>query len=165
MTSIRSGLTSHLHQFTQSRVQVVVAAMGLWWVSNGPLGLIIGGLTFAVPAQPAQTVWVLFVPVNVNAWHAVFHMLTGLIGLAAARRRETALIYAVAMAVVYLMFGALGLCHGANVVLGVMAVDTFGSWVHLTEATILIIGAAITLLTVTGGVDDHRDRSPNARLG
>lgn len=146
-TSIPTRVTRYLDDVTRSPVQTVVAVMGLWWASNGPLGLIIGGLSFAVPAQPAQTVWVLFVPVNVNAWHALFHMFTGLLGLVAARRRQTALIYAFATALVYIVFASLGLCHGTTVVLGVMAVDTFGSWVHLAEATILVVGASVTVLT------------------
>lgn len=130
-----------------SWVQRVTLVMGIWFISNGPAGLLIGGLTFGVPAHPAPMVMVAgFVPVCVNGWHALLHFVTGIALVLSARSRRSAQQVSVVVAAIYMAFAIAGLADGGRVLIGLFAIDTFGSVVHLLEAVILLAGVATELL-------------------
>ena len=82
--------------------------------------------------------------IAVNGWHAVFHLLPGLVGIAAARRPGAALGYALAAGGGYILMGVWGLLAGGGSV-GLIAVDTSGDLVHVIEGLIPFTAGIVTL--------------------
>lgn len=86
-----------------------------------------------------------FIPVTVNGWPALFHLLTGVVGLAVAPVRNRAFAYTWICGPFYLLVAALGFAGGGPV-LHMMAVDTLGNIVHAVEgAGVLTVGALAAL--------------------
>lgn len=114
--------------------------MAVWFTSNGPVALIIFP-DFSLHPMHCRTIEVLgFLPVTVNGWHAMFHLFTGLIGLLLVRSRSGAIAWAFFIAVLYITVAFVGLAGGDNVV-GMLAVDTVGNWVHFIEGfSMLVLG-------------------------
>jgi hypothetical protein len=116
-------------------------AIGAWWTINGLAA-------FAAVAFG-------HVDVVVNGWHALFHLLPGLMGLAVARRGQAARTYLVVAGGLYVVAGTWGLIAGGTA-LGVIAVDTLGNVVHLAEG----------LVALTVGLSVLRQQvSPSCRVG
>ncbi|MGY2063149.1 DUF4383 domain-containing protein, partial [Nocardia gipuzkoensis] len=80
---------------------------------------------------------------TVNGWHALFHLLTGLAGLAVAPRANGSFRYTWLCGPFYLIAAALGFVGGDNVV-GMMAVDTFGNIVHTIEGSLILAAGALS---------------------
>ncbi|MFC9556631.1 DUF4383 domain-containing protein [Rhodococcus sp. NPDC056960] len=86
-----------------------------------------------------------FIPVTVNAWHTLFHLLTGLAGLVLATRRLRAVTYLRLCGPFYLIVAALGFTGGYHV-LDMMAVDAFGNVVHTIEGVVMLTAGALATL-------------------
>ena len=84
--------------------------------------------------------------VTANGWHALFHMLPGLVGIAAAWRPRAAFAYLLVAGALYIMAGGWGLIAGGSSV-GVIAVDTTGDLVHLIEGLFTFAAGILTLPT------------------
>jgi hypothetical protein len=128
-----------------SPAQIASFAIGAWWVANGIGALLIdpnldtgrvhGGGDF------------LGLSVTANGWHALFHLLPGVAGLAAAWRPRSAVVFLVVAGGLYIVVGAWGLIAASNSV-GLIAVDTSGDVVHLIEG---LVPLAIGLRTLQLG--------------
>jgi hypothetical protein len=127
-----------------SPAQITSFAIGAWWVVNGIGALLIdpnfdtghvhGGGDF------------LGVSVTANGWHALFHLLPGVAGLAAAWRPRAAIVFLIVAGALYIFVGVWGLIAGTNSV-GAIAVDTSGDVVHLIEGLVpFAIGVRILQL-------------------
>lgn len=74
-----------------------------------------------------------FIIFEVNGWHNIVHILTGLLGLALARRRDTARAYALGFGAVYLVVTIWGFITGDQV-LWLIPVDAADNVLHLLIA-------------------------------
>lgn len=127
-------------------LQSVVLLMSAWWTSNGPAAFSINA-DFSLHPLRAVTAHVLVVPVTVNGWHALFHFATGVLGLTLGWRYQSAVVFAILSGVLYLTVATLGLVDGSSV-LGVMAVDTFGNWVHAVEGFVMLSAGLLAVVAV-----------------
>ncbi|MFG1793365.1 DUF4383 domain-containing protein [Nocardia sp. NPDC049149] len=129
-------------------LQFFVFLIGAWFTTNGVIAFgIYPDMAFGGHMQSCTIQFLGFIPVTVNGWHALFHLLTGLAGLALAPQRHRAIAYAWFCGPFYLLVAALGFAGGDHV-LHMMAVDTFGNIVHTIEG--LLILTAVTLATIAG---------------
>jgi hypothetical protein len=71
-----------------------------------------------------------FIVFEVNGWHNIVHILSGLLGLALWRRRDTARAYALGFGAVYLVVTIWGFITGDQV-LWLIPVDTADNFLHL----------------------------------
>ena len=92
-----------------------------------------------------------FVIFEVNGWHNIVHILSGLLGLALSRRRDTARAYALGFGAVYLVVTIWGFITGDHV-LWLIPVDTADNVLHL-----LIAAAGLT-----AGLASLDDTAPRA---
>ena len=74
-----------------------------------------------------------FIIIEVNGWHIIVHILSGLLGLALARRRDTARAYALGFGAVYLVVTIWGFITGDQV-LWLIPVDAADNVLHLLIA-------------------------------
>lgn len=74
-----------------------------------------------------------FIIFEVNGWHNIVHILSGLLGLALARRRDTARAYALGFGAVYLVVTIWGFITGDQV-LWLIPVDAADNVLHLLIA-------------------------------
>ena len=74
-----------------------------------------------------------FIVFEVNGWHNIVHILSGLLGLALARRRDTARAYALGFGAVYLVVTIWGFVTGDQV-LWLIPVDAADNVLHLLIA-------------------------------
>ncbi|WP_157514035.1 DUF4383 domain-containing protein [Nocardia concava] len=143
---VRARVLRYATSIFESPVQVVVFLIGAWFTANGVIAYgIYPDMAFGGHMQSCTMRFLGFIPVTVNGWHALFHLLTGMAALALAPFRNRAVGYLYACGPFYLLVAALGFIGGDNV-LHMMAVDTFGSIVHAVEAVIML--AAGTLATL-----------------
>lgn len=121
--------------------QWVALLFGLWFtVGNYVIGTAIWPGTVTEPGSMHMTHLLGFIPVMVNGWHLYFHLVTGLVCLAAATSHARARIGCLVVGVIYMVTGVVGLMtHGD--IYGLIMADTFGNWVHLVEGTGLLLGA------------------------
>jgi len=142
MSSLPIGYRTGVRRELRSLAQIASAVVGVWWVANGIGAFLIdpnlatghvhgGGELFGVA-------------VTANGWHALFHLLPGLVGIAAAWRRRAALVYLLVAGGVYIAVGGWGLIAGGSS-LGVVAVDTPGDLVHLIEGLLSLAAGLLTL--------------------
>jgi hypothetical protein len=74
-----------------------------------------------------------FIVFEVNGWHNIVHILSGLLGLAVWRRRDSARAYALGFGAVYLVVTIWGFITGDQV-LWLIPVDTADNILHLLIA-------------------------------
>jgi len=74
-----------------------------------------------------------FIIFEVNGWHNIVHIASGLLGLALWRRADTARAYALGFGAVYLVVTIWGFITGDNV-LWLIPVDTADNFLHLAIA-------------------------------
>lgn len=70
---------------------------------------------------------------EVNGWHNLVHIATGLLGLALMGRADTARLYALGFGVVYLAVTIWGFIDGSDV-LGLIPVNSADNWLHVAIA-------------------------------
>lgn len=88
---------------------------------------------------------------EVNGWHNVVHILSGLLGLAAAGNRASARAYALGFGAVYLLVTIWGFITGDQVLFGLLPVNGADNVLHLLIA-LAGIGAGLAS-------DPRRDRA------
>jgi len=99
-----------------------------------------------------------FLGFEVNAWHNIVHLLSGLVLLAAFRRRGPAKTVALAFGVVYGIVALVGLIDGSDV-LGIIPVNGADNILHIALSALGILTALIS------PGDDHRDRRDTPAVG
>jgi hypothetical protein len=70
---------------------------------------------------------------EVNGWHNLVHIASGLLGLALMGRADTARLYALGFGAVYLIVTIWGFIDG-NDVLGLLPVNSADNWLHVAIA-------------------------------
>jgi hypothetical protein len=123
-------------------VQVASLAIGLWWIANG-IGAFLIDPNFAT-GHVHDSGELLGVQVTANGWHALFHLLPGVVGVAAAWRPRAAHTYLLVAGALYIAVGAWGLIVGGSSI-GPIAVDSAGDVVHLFEGVIAFSAGLLTL--------------------
>jgi hypothetical protein len=78
---------------------------------------------------------------EVNGWHNLVHIASGIVGIALSRRADSARLFALGFGAVYLLVTILGFIDG-NDVLGLIPVDAADNVLHLAIAA-LGIGAGL----------------------
>ena len=82
---------------------------------------------------------------DVNGWHNVVHILSGLAGLALARSWSGARLYAYAFGLTYLVVTAIGFAVGdGESILGLIPVNTADNFLHLAIALLGLLAAIAT---------------------
>lgn len=139
MRSLRTSTALQgLRSWTPS--QLAALGFGYWWTVNGIAALIASDSSLS-SLDARSTVEILGMPIAVNGWHVVFHLTTGLVGLAVCASPRAARAYAYAMAALYAVVSVWGFVVGSTAI-GAIAVNTAGTTIHLVE-TIAILAAAI----------------------
>src|SRR5205807_49778 len=104
-----------------------------------------------------------------NGWHALFHLLPGVAGVVAAWRSRSAIAFLFIAGGLYMGVAAWGLIAGTDSA-GVIAVDTSGDLVHLTEGLVTLAlgiwtlrlqrgrGAKLSCVSVRRALDVHPRR-------
>jgi hypothetical protein len=126
-----------------SVAQATALVFGIWWTVNG-IGALLLDPNFSTGHVHGSGALLGIVTITANGWHGVFHLLTGVAGIAVARRPRAALIYTLAAGTLYVLIGALGLIVGGSA-LGVIAVDASGDIVHIAEGAIVVGAGLLTL--------------------
>ncbi|MFB8274146.1 DUF4383 domain-containing protein [Nocardia colli] len=132
----------------ETPVQFFVFLAGAWFTTNGVIAFgIYPDMAFGGSMHSCTIQFLGFIPVTVNGWHALFHLLTGLAGLAVAPVRARAAAYTWTCGPFYLLVAALGFSGGDHV-LHMMAVDTFGNIVHTVEGSLILIAGGAAALAI-----------------
>jgi hypothetical protein len=126
-----------------SVAQATALVFGVWWIANG-IGALFIDPNFATAHVHGGGALLGIVTITANGWHAAFHLLTGIAGVAVARRPRASLVFTLAVGALYGIVGALGLAIGGSA-LGVIAVDSSGDIVHMAEGAIMFCAGLLTL--------------------
>lgn len=121
---------------TWTPAQIAALAFGVWWIGNG--------VAVFVAADPGVgtldangAVRTLGVSIAVNGWHGLFHLSTGLAGIAVCWWPGSSRAYALVVGTLYLAAALCSLVTGATV-FGLIRVDELGSADHAIEGVILL---------------------------
>jgi len=110
-----------------------------------------------------------FLGFEVNAWHNIVHLLSGLVLLAAFRRRGPAKTVALAFGVVYGIVALIGMIDGSDV-LGIIPVNAADNILHIALSALGILTALMSrgddhrVAADTPAVEHRRDRVGDRRL-
>jgi hypothetical protein len=126
-----------------SVAQATALVFGAWWIVNG-VGALLLDPNFATNHVHGGGAVLGIVTVTANGWHAMFHLLTGIPGVAVARRPRASLVYTLAAGALYIVVGTVGLIVGGSA-LGVIAVDSSGDVVHIAEGAIVLCAGLLAL--------------------
>lgn len=151
--TFRTLVLRYVTAVLETPLQFWAFVMGVWFTSNGIVAYgIYPDMAFGASMHSCTIQFLGFIPVTVNGWHALFHLLTGLAGLALAPIRSRASAYSLVCGLFYLLVATLGFAGGDSV-LHMMAVDTFGNIVHVVEGLLTLapiaLAAALTRGTTT----------------
>lgn len=116
--------------------QIAALVFGIWWISNGITVFLATQSTLAALGTDG-TVNALGVSIAVNGWHGLYHLTTGLVGIALCWRPSGARVYAVIVGLLYLVAAVFGLFVG-DTVFALIRVDEFGSVDHAVEGVLLL---------------------------
>ncbi|MVU76128.1 DUF4383 domain-containing protein [Nocardia sp. ET3-3] len=156
----RTQALRYVNAVLETPLQFWVFVLGAWFTANGIVAFgIYPDMAFGSSMRSCTIQFLGFIPVTVNGWHALFHLLTGLAGLALAPARSRAYTYTLLCGPFYLLVATLGFA-GHGPVLHMMAVDTFGNIVHVVEglaALALCILATAPTRTGTTAVPSTSD--------
>jgi Domain of unknown function (DUF4383) len=127
---------------SRSPAQIAAFVVGLSWVVNGIGAFLIDpNLATAYVHGSGE----LFgVEVTANGWHALLHLLSGVVGIAAAWRARAAFVYLLVAGALYIVMGTWGIIAGGASI-GVIAVDTSGDLVHVIEGMVTFAAGVLTL--------------------
>lgn len=115
--------------------QIAAAAFGLFWILDGVSALSSrsAGLSSLGTHEEVSLVGI---AIAVNGWHGVFHLLSGLGGIAVCLRPGPSRFYALIVGPLYFVAALWGLLLGSRA-FGLIDVDVFGSLVHAVEGTLM----------------------------
>ncbi len=126
-----------------SVAQATALVFGVWWIVNG-IGALLIDPNFATGHVHGSGGVLGVVTITANGWHALFHLLPGIAGVAVARRPHASLVYTLAAGALYIIVGVVGLIVGGSA-LGVIAVDSSGDVVHIAEGAIVFAAGLLAL--------------------
>jgi hypothetical protein len=130
----------------KSPAQVYALVFGATLVLAGIVGFLYSAdfSTGAAAADPGNRDALLGI-FDVNGWHNVVHILSGLLGLVAARTWPGARLYAWGFGLVYLVVTVIGFALGdGHAVLGLIPVNTEDNLLHLAISLLGITAALAT---------------------
>ena len=131
--------------------QHVAFWLGLWFIPEGIGAFLINAAFTRGTGTGDMSGWSpLFL--HINGWHALFHLIPGLTGVAVATSAAWSRRWVGSVAVLYGMAGVWGLTVGDSA-FGVVSVERFGSMIHLLEAA-----PAVWAVLHTAGVWRNRSR-------
>ena len=111
--------------------QVYVMALGTVLVLVGIVGFLVEP-SFGVGDSAERGTLILF---DINGWHNVVHLLSGIVGLAMAKTAASARLFAIGYGVVYLLVTALGFVVGdGGYLLSNIPINTADNLLHLAIA-------------------------------
>lgn len=123
-----------------SSVRAFALVYGIVFLVIGICGFIPAFLTHPAHEDPAVPVQVnsfegyLFGLFHVNVLHSLVHVAFGVLGLAMARRFDTARLYARITAITYAILVVMGLIPALNTVFGLIPIHGNDVWLHLILA-------------------------------
>ena len=92
---------------------------------------------------------------EVNGWHNIVHLLSGLLLLAGARAGQTARPIALAFGVAYLVVSIIGLIDGSDI-LGLLPINAADNVLHLVLTAAAFLAVFLTRDDTTGRRIDRR---------
>jgi hypothetical protein len=128
---------------SRSPAQITALLIGVWWTTNG-IGALLLDPNLATSRVHGGGELFGLITITANGWHALFHLVPGLLGIAVAGRARAALVYTLGAGAIYIVAGTWGLIAGGTS-LGVIAVDRPGDVVHLFEGVITFAAGLLTL--------------------
>jgi hypothetical protein len=128
---------------SSSPAQITALLIGVWWTTNG-IGALFLDPNFSTGHVHGGGGLFGLITITANGWHALFHLVPGLLGIAVASRARAALAYTLGAGALYIVAGTWGLIAGGTW-LGVIAVDRPGDVVHLIEGLITFAAGLVTL--------------------
>lgn len=127
---------------TWTPAQVTVAALGIAWTVDGVLAFL--GDPSTADLGRRFEVGLLGTSIAVDGWHALFHLVTGAVALAACAQPRAARAYAIVVGAVYLLAALSGLVTGGSA-LAILYVDALGSAVHMLEGGLALAAGVVSL--------------------
>jgi Domain of unknown function (DUF4383) len=152
MTDVKAGANVRLapagyrRNMVQTRLQLVSALWSAWLIGGFVAAVLIWPEILRDPT-PMRHMVVGGITPMINIWHAVFHFGTGIVGLLAAARRRTAVVFAIAAGTIYLGIGAVAF-SGSNILgpFGMMPYETFGNTLHVLEGLLMFVVGLVSLV-------------------
>ena len=130
--------------------QIYALALGAVLVLVGILGFLVEP-SFAVGDDAQRGTLIAF---DINGWHNVVHLLSGIVGLAMAKTAASARLFAIGYGVVYLLVTLLGFIVGdGGYLLSIIPINTADNLLHLAIAA---SGIAIGLSSPATGAAPRR---------
>ncbi|WP_255772447.1 DUF4383 domain-containing protein [Mycobacteroides abscessus] len=147
--NIRSALARYFSDVRQTRTQTYLFIIALWNLIVGIQGTLTlpTAFSFGVGCHMASSTVQAFggIPLTGNGWHGLLHLLPAVAGFVTIRKsKRAALLYGLITGTLFLVVSALGFWGGDNV-LGIIAVDTSGNFVHLADGLAALLPVAIAL--------------------
>ena len=143
-----TGNTSVRDDDAKTPAQLYSLVFGATLLLAGILGFIVNS-EFDVGTDVQGDNLILF---EVNGWHNLIHIASGLVGLALARTRRGALSFALGFGAIYLAVFFWGLIAGDNILFGLAPINPADNVLHV----------AIAVAGIAAGLAS-RDRTPGAR--
>lgn len=147
--NIPSTLGRYIRDIRQTRTQTYLFIIALWNLIVGVQGTLTlpTAFSFGVGCHMASSTVQAFggIPLTGNGWHGLLHLLPAVAGFVAVHKgQHAALLYGLITGTLFLVVSALGFWGGDNV-LGIIAVDTSGNFVHLADGLAALLPVAMTL--------------------
>lgn len=145
----------------KSPAQVYALTFGVTLLLVGVLGFFYTAdfSTGTAATEPANRDALLGV-FDVNGWHNVVHILSGLLGLALAGSWFGARLYAFGFGITYLAVAAIGFAVGdGEAILGLLAINTADNWLHVGIAALGILAGILTPAVPPPSTADGRSRA------
>jgi hypothetical protein len=125
--------------------QVYAMALGGVLVLVGIVGFLVEP-SFAVGDSAQRGTLILF---DINGWHNVVHLLSGIVGLAMAGTAAKARLFSIGYGVVYVLVTILGFIVGdGGLLLSIIPINTADNLLHLVIA---LTGIGVGLASPIGG--------------
>jgi hypothetical protein len=126
--------------------QVYALTLGVVLVAVGMLGFIVEP-SFAIGDSAQRGTLIAF---DINGWHNVVHVLSGVVGIALAGTAAKARLYCIGYGIVYTVVSILGFVVGdGGLLLSLIPINTADNLLHLAIA-LTGIGIGLTSRTVAG---------------
>jgi hypothetical protein len=130
--------------------QVYVMALGAVLVLVGIVGFLVEP-SFGVGDSAERGTLILF---DINGWHNVVHLLSGIVGLAMVGSAAKARLFAIGYGVVYVLVTILGFAVGdGGLLLSLIPINTADNLLHLAIA---VTGIAVGLASPAGAAPRRR---------
>ena len=125
--------------------QVYVTVLGAVLVIVGIVGFLVEP-SFAVGDSAERGTLILF---DINGWHNVVHLLSGIVGLAMVGTAAKARLFAIGYGIVYVLVTILGFAVGdGGLLLSIIPINTADNLLHLLIA---VSGIAVGLASPAAG--------------